>query len=141
VTAGGKNIAPQPIENRLKQSPLVENAVLFGDRKPFVTALLVPTFESLLAWAARRGLPTSDTAVLLAQPEVLALYQGIVEEVNGELARFETIKKFRLLAQPFTMDGGELTPTLKVKRRVIEERFGALLDAMYREPTEVGARS
>jgi long-chain acyl-CoA synthetase len=141
VTAGGKNIAPQPIENRLKESPLVENAVLFGDRKPFVTALLVPAFEALFAWAAERGLPTGDARALLEHPDVRGLYEGIVEEVNGELARFETIKKFRLLAQPFTMDGGELTPTLKVKRRVIEERYGALLEEMYREPGEPGPHS
>jgi long-chain acyl-CoA synthetase len=136
VTAGGKNIAPQPIENRLKESPLVDNAVLFGDRKPFVTALLVPAFEPLRSWATSRGLPADDTAALLAHPGVLALYQGVIEEVNGELARFETIKKFRLLAEPFTMDGGELTPTLKVKRRVIEQRYGGLLDEMYREGAE-----
>jgi long-chain acyl-CoA synthetase len=141
VTAGGKNIAPQPIEVRLKESPLVENAVLFGDRRPFVTALLVPAFEPLFAWAAERGLPTGDIGALLAHPDVHGLFEGIVEEVNGELARFETIKKFRLLAQPFTMDGGELTPTLKVKRRVIEERYGALLEEMYRETAEAGARS
>ena len=141
VTAGGKNIAPQPIENRLKASLLVENAVLFGDRKPFVTALLVPAFEPLLAWAAQRGLPTGDTVALLGHPDVRSLYEGIVEEVNGELARFETIKKFQLLAQPFTMDGGELTPTLKVKRRVIEQRFAALLEEMYREPGEAGPHS
>jgi long-chain acyl-CoA synthetase len=119
----------------------VENAVLFGDRKPFVTALLVPAFDPLIAWAARRGLPTSDTAALIAHPDVLGLFQGIVEEVNGELARFETIKKFRLLARPLTMDGGELTPTLKVKRRVIEERYGSLLEEMYRDPAEPGPRS
>ena len=136
VTAGGKNIAPQPIENRLKESPLVDNAVLFGDRKPFVTALLVPAFEPLRAWAKSRGLDTGDIAALLAHPDVLALYRGVIEEVNGELARFETIKKFRLLVAPFTMDSGELTPTLKVKRRVIEQRYGALLEGMYLEGHE-----
>ncbi|MCS7183620.1 MAG: long-chain fatty acid--CoA ligase, partial [Thermoanaerobaculum sp.] len=136
VTAGGKNIAPQPIENQLKTSPLVENAVLFGDQKPYVVALLVPNFDELTRWAQARGIPTDDREVLVQHPAVLQLYQGVVDQVNSTLARFETIKKFRLLSQPFTMDGGELTPTLKVKRRVILQRFGALVEAMYGE--EVG---
>jgi long-chain acyl-CoA synthetase len=133
VTAGGKNIAPQPIENQLKTSRFVENAVLFGDRKPYVVALLVPNFEELTRWAAQRGLPTQDRSALLQHPEVLQLYQGIVDGVNANLARFETIKKFRLLPEPFTMDGGELTPTLKVKRRVILQRYGELVESMYAE--------
>lgn len=133
VTAGGKNIAPQPIENRLKESPLVENAVLFGDRRPYVVALLVPNFEELARWAERRGLPTADRGQLVSHPEVQELYREIVDRVNASLARFETIKRFRLLPEPFTMDGGELTPTLKVKRRVIMERYGHLIEAMYAE--------
>lgn len=133
VTAGGKNIAPQPIENQLKTSAFVENAVLFGDRKPYVVALLVPNFEELTRWAQARGIPIEDREALIKHPAVLELYQGIVDRVNSGLARFETIKKFRLLPEPFTMDGGELTPTLKVKRRVILQRFGHLVDAMYSE--------
>lgn len=133
VTAGGKNIAPQPIENQLKTSPFVENAVLFGDRKPYVVALLVPNFEELARWAQAKGIPVADREALVEHPAVLELYQGIADEVNRNLARFETIKKFRLLTQPFTMDGGELTPTLKVKRRVILQRFGHLIEAMYSE--------
>jgi len=133
VTAGGKNIAPQPIENQLKTSPFVENAVLFGDRKPYVVALLVPNFEELIRWAEQRGLATQDRLSLVQDPEVVKLYQGIVDGVNANLARFETIKKFRLLPEPFTMDGGELTPTLKVKRRVIWERYGELVEQMYAE--------
>lgn len=138
VTAGGKNIAPQPIENQLKTSPFVENAVLFGDRKPYVVALLVPNFEELTRWAQARGISVENREALLAHPAVVELYQGIVDEVNRNLARFETVKKFRLLPQPFTMDGGELTPTLKVKRRVILERFGHLIEAMYSEGETTG---
>lgn len=139
VTAGGKNIAPQPIENQLKISPFVENAVLFGDRKPYVVALIVPNFEELTRWAQAQGIATDDRASLTAHPEVVKLYQGIVDQVNGNLARFETIKKFRLLSEPFTMDGGELTPTLKVKRRVILQRFGHIIEAMYAEGEAPGA--
>jgi long-chain acyl-CoA synthetase len=131
VTAGGKNIAPQPIENQLKTSPFVENAVLFGDRKPYVVALLVPNFEELTRWASAQGIAVGERQALLSHPQVLKLYQDIVDKVNEGLARFETIKKFRLLPEPFTMDGGELTPTLKVKRRVILQRYGHLIDSMY----------
>jgi long-chain acyl-CoA synthetase len=133
VTAGGKNVAPQPIEVQLAASPLVELAVLFGDRKPFIGALMVPNFEALERWAAAHGLPTADRAALLVRPEVLAAYQEVVDVVNANLARFETVKKFRLIGEAFTISGGQLTPTLKVKRRVIEERFAALLAEMYEE--------
>jgi long-chain acyl-CoA synthetase len=133
VTAGGKNVAPQPIENQLSASPLVETAVLFGDRKPYIVALMVPNFEALDPWAKQRGLPAADRAALLERPEVAAAYQDVVDGVNANLARFETIKKFHLVVEPFTISGGQLTPTLKVKRRVIEQRFASLLAAMYEE--------
>jgi long-chain acyl-CoA synthetase len=139
VTAGGKNVAPQPIENQLSASPLVENAVLFGDRKPYIVALMVPNFEALEAWAGKRGLPTADRAALLERPEAVAAYQEIVDGVNATLARFEAVKKFRLIAEPFTISGGELTPTLKVKRRVIEQRFAALLAKIYEEASPAAA--
>jgi long-chain acyl-CoA synthetase len=131
VTAGGKNVAPQPIEGKLKESPLIENAVLFGDRKPFIVALLVPSFEELERWAAHRGIDASDRAALLARPELAAEFQAVVDAVNRDLARFEAVKKFRLIAEPLSMDKGELTPTLKVKRRVIEKRYAGLIDALY----------
>jgi long-chain acyl-CoA synthetase len=136
VTAGGKNVAPQPIENQLAASPLVENAVLFGDRKPYIVALIVPGFEALDGWARQRGLPTGDRATLLERPEVQTAYQEVVDGVNASLARFETIKKFRLITEAFTISGGQLTPTLKVKRRAIEQRFAALLAAMYEEGSQ-----
>ena len=131
VTAGGKNVAPQPIENQLKASPLIENAVLFGDRKPFVVALLVPAFEELDRWAHERGFDPSDRAALLGRPETAAAFQAVVDEVNQGLARFEAVKRFRLVPEPFTMDQGELTPTLKVKRRVVEKRYARLIDDLY----------
>lgn len=133
VTAGGKNVAPQPIENQLKASIFVENAVLFGDRKPFITALLVPNFEELERWAKLNGIATASRKELAARPEVQALYQSVVDGVNEKVARFEAVKKFAILPEPFTMDGGELTPTLKVKRRVVEKRYKKLIDAMYAE--------
>jgi long-chain acyl-CoA synthetase len=133
VTAGGKNVAPQPIENEIGASPLVENAVLFGDRKPYIVALVVPNFEALETWARGRGVAAADRLELLRRPEVLKAYQEIVDGVNANLARFETVKKFRLIAEPFTIADGQLTPTLKVKRRVIAQRYGARLAEMYEE--------
>jgi long-chain acyl-CoA synthetase len=133
VTAGGKNVAPQPIENEIGASPLVENAVLFGDRKPYIVALVVPNFEALETWARGRGVVAADRLELLRRPEVLAAYQEVVDGVNANLARFETVKKFRLIAEPFTIADGQLTPTLKVKRRVIAQRYGAHLAEMYEE--------
>ena len=133
VTAGGKNIAPQPIEARFKTTPLVETAVLFGDRKPYVVALIVPSADGLQSWAQQRGLAVTSLEDLCARPEVIAEFQRIVDEVNAQLARYETIKKFRLIATPFSIAGGELTPTLKVKRRVIAERRAAELAEMYGE--------
>lgn len=139
VTAGGKNVAPQPIEGQLTASPLVENAVLFGDRKPYIVAFIVPAFEALEAWASRQGIPVSDRAALLGRPEVVAAYQEVVDAVNAGLARFEAVKKFRLVAEPFTIADGHLTPTLKVKRRVIAERYATVLAEMYEEGTPGGA--
>ncbi len=139
VTAGGKNVAPQPIEGQLTASPLVENAVLFGDRKPYIVAFIVPAFEALETWASRQGIPVSDRAALLGRPEVVAAYQEVVDAVNAGLARFEAVKKFRLVAEPFTIADGHLTPTLKVKRRVIAERYATVLAEMYEEGTPGGA--
>jgi len=131
VTAGGKNVAPQPIEDKLRASPLVENAVLFGDRKPYIVALIAPSYEGLAKWAGERGLPTSDLKSLLEREDVIAAYQEVVSEVNRDLARFETVKKFRLVSEPFTISAGELTPTLKVKRRIVEAKYSGTIAGMY----------
>jgi long-chain acyl-CoA synthetase len=133
VTAGGKNIAPQPIEDQLRHSTLVENAVLFGDRKPYVVAFLVPNLDQLQLLAKARGIAAADVDALLAHAQVVAAFQEIVDGVNHGLARFETIKKFRLIKGPFSIATGELTPTLKVKRRVVEKQYAPLLAAMYAE--------
>jgi long-chain acyl-CoA synthetase len=131
VTAGGKNVAPQPLENQLKESPLIENAVLFGDRKPFIVALLVPAFEELERWAREREVDAPDRAALVARPEVLAELQAVVDVVNRGLASFEKVKRFAVVPEPLTMDNGELTPTLKVKRRVVEKKYSKLIKGLY----------
>jgi long-chain acyl-CoA synthetase len=131
VTSGGKNIAPQPIENRLKTNPFFAEVVMIGNRRNFASALVVPNFETLGKWAKAKGLPAERREDLVARPEVQAHYEKLVAELLPDLAQFERIKKVTLLAQEFTLDAGELTPTLKVKRRVVEEKYKRLIDQMY----------
>jgi long-chain acyl-CoA synthetase len=131
VTSGGKNIAPQPIENRLKTSKFITEVVMIGNKRNFAAALVVPGFEALEAWARERGLIAASREDLVRLPEVVRHYQGLVEQMTADLAQFEKIKKIALVAKEFTQESGELTPTLKVKRRVVEERYKAMIDAMY----------
>ena len=131
VTSGGKNIAPQPVENRLKTNKFFAEVVMIGNKRNFASALVVPNFEALEAWARERGLPTASRDELVRRPEVVAHYAGLVDQMTQDLAQFEKIKKVALLTKEFSQESGELTPTLKVKRRVVEERFKATIDAMY----------
>ncbi len=130
VTSGGKNIAPQPIESTLKTNTFFGEVVMIGNRRNFPAALVVPNFESLEKWARAKGL-SGTREELVKKPEVVALYQKLVQELTPDLAQFEKIKKITLLAHDFTIEAGELTPTLKVKRRVVEEKYKSLIDAMY----------
>jgi long-chain acyl-CoA synthetase len=133
VTAGGKNIAPQPIENRVKESPFVDEAVMIGDRRPYAVLLLVPTRARLEAWAAAAGVQ-GEWGALLEEARVREkLEQESLGRLEG-LARFERPKKVALLDAEFTVENGVLTPSMKVKRRVVEERFGDVIEALYREP-------
>jgi long-chain acyl-CoA synthetase len=131
VTSGGKNIAPQPIENRLKANKFFAEVVMIGNKRNFAAALVVPGFEALEAWAKQQGMTVGGREELVRRPEVLAHYQGLVNEMTSDLAQFERIKKIALLGREFTQESGELTPTLKVKRRVVEERYKPMIDAMY----------
>ena len=133
VTAGGKNVAPQPIESRLKQSPLVDTAVLIGDHRPYVVALLSPAFDELERWARERRLAWADHVDLVSLEAVRELYRDIVETVNAPLARYEQVKRFRLLPTSLSIEGGQLTPTLKVKRRVVAEQYAGLIAELYGE--------
>ncbi len=133
VTAGGKNIAPQPIENLAKTSKYVSNAVMIGDRRPFPVMLVVPNAEPLKAWAARAGLPTDDLERLVSDGQVQAKLEREVQRTLRDLAQFEMPKRFLILSRDFSVEGGELTPTLKVKRRIVEERHRAAIDALYTE--------
>jgi len=131
VTSGGKNIAPQPIEGALKTSPLIAEVVMIGNKRNFAAALVVPRFEALEPWARSRGIAFRDREDLVRRPEIVARYEQEVKEVTGELAKFEQIKKITLLPREFSLEGGELTPTLKVKRRVVEQKYKDMIDRMY----------
>ena len=135
VTSGGKKIAPQPIEAVLKRSPLVSEAVVLGDRRKYAAALLVPDFTALERRLRDLGRPPHEgsRADLLARPDVVALYQEIVDALNLELSQYERIKRIALLPAEFSIETGELTPTLKVKRKVIEERWREEIEKLYTE--------
>ena len=132
-TAGGKMIAPQPIENRLLAGAYIENAVVLGDRRKFAVALLVPRFGNLERYAEQQGIPFGSRAELLANPEIQALLQAEVDEVNRHLAPYERLKRFALLDREFTFADGQLTYTQKVRRRTIEEEYHSLLERLYQE--------
>jgi long-chain acyl-CoA synthetase len=131
VTSGGKKIAPQPIEATLKRSPIVSEAVLLGDRRKFAAALIVPEFGALERRLKDLGRPPGSREELAARPDVIALYQEIVDALNRELSQFERIKKIALLPVEFTIQSGELTPTLKVKRKVVEEKWKDVIARLY----------
>jgi len=132
-TSGGKLVAPQPIENKLQNNFLVAHSALVGDRHKFVSVLIAPNFSALEEWAAQHGVQVGSRAELVADSRVLALYAEIVREVNSKLANFETLKRFRLVADEWTQESGELTPSMKLKRRAITSRYAALIDAIYED--------
>jgi long-chain acyl-CoA synthetase len=132
-TSGGKMIAPQPIESKLNNSPLVANAVLVGDRHKFISALIAPNFPALENLARQQGIAFSSRADLVANPAVQAEYQALIDSVNQGLANFETIKRFQLVPDEWSMDSGELTPTMKLRRRVVAERYAAEISAFYHD--------
>ena len=131
VLANGKNVAPQPIENLLKQSELVQEAVVYGDGMSAPVALIVPNMDALRAFAKQHGIDAEGDA-LLNHDAVQKRYRQELERVNRELADFQRLKGFRLVSQPFSIETGELTPTLKVKRRVVAEKYAHLLQEMAR---------
>jgi long-chain acyl-CoA synthetase len=131
VTAGGKNVAPQPIENVAAMSPYVAQVLMIGDRRAYPTMLVVPDFENLEAWAKGQGIGTANRAALAREPRVRALLE---RETLGRLegfARYELPKKITVIAEEFTIDAGLLTPTMKVKRRAVEEKYRDAIEAMY----------
>jgi long-chain acyl-CoA synthetase len=131
VTSGGKNIAPQNIEGTLAASSLIEQVAIIGDNRKYLSALIVPTFASLEAWAKENGVAFTDRADLIKKPEVVNLFAKELEEKMKDYARVEQIRKFTLLEKEWSQDTGELTPTLKMKRKVINQKYEPQIEAMY----------
>ena len=130
-TSGCKFIAPQPIENSLKLNPFIGTAVILGDKRKFAFVIISPNFTLLEDWARTNDIAFSSRAELVGNPKVQALYEGVVDEVNQKLARFEKLKRVLLVADEFSPDNGALTPTMKLRRRVIEERYRSQIDELY----------
>lgn len=132
-TANGKYIAPQALETRLCEDKYIEMVAVIADKRKFVSAIIVPAYDMLKQFAAEKGITYSNMDELVKNPEVIALYKGEISEKLKSFAPFEQVKRFILLAQPFTMESGELTNTLKVKRRVVYDRYEKEIDAMYKD--------
>ncbi|MGB9736602.1 MAG: AMP-dependent synthetase/ligase [bacterium] len=131
VTAGGKNIAPQPIENALKMNRYIEQVAMIGDKKPYCVALIVPKFEAIESYAKQNNIAYANRKELVEHPKIIELIQNAVDSLNATLAKYETIKKIKILPNEFSQETGELTPTLKVKRRVIMEKYKDIIEELY----------
>lgn len=133
VTAGGKNIAPQNLENLLKTDPYISQAMVYGDRRPYLTAVLTLDLEETRRYAEAHGIAAETSQELAVQPQIKQLVTERIHTLNAQLASYETIKKFVLAPTDFTTESGELTPTLKVKRQVVTEKYHALIEQLYEE--------
>jgi long-chain acyl-CoA synthetase len=131
VTSGGKNVAPHPIEIALIERPCIDQACLIGDGRKYLTAFIIPDFESLKRFAKDKGIPCSSQEEMVGHPEIKALITKEVDHVNAALARYEQIKYFTILDRAFDVASGELTPTMKIKRRVVNEKYQKEIEEMY----------
>jgi long-chain acyl-CoA synthetase len=133
VTAGGKNVAPQNLENLLKTWPIVSSAMVYGDRRPYLTALICVNEERARALLEKAQVKAGSYAELAKRPEIRAAVQEAISAINAQQPPYNTLKKFDLVDHDFTQESGELTPTLKVKRKFCTQKYAALLDGMYDE--------
>ena len=133
ITSGGKNVAPQMIELMMAEDLFIEYIAIIGDKRKYITALIVPSFENLEAWAVKKSIQFSGRDDLIGRPEVIALYQNIINKRQKDLGQVEQIKRFTLLPNEFSQESGEMTPTMKIKRKVILQKYKDLIDLMYEE--------
>jgi len=131
VTAGGKNIAPQPIENELKLDKYISQAIVFGDRKPYLVAVITPNIERLIDFARDENISYIDINELVYNARVKELYANRIKELNKNYPPYKTIKYFAVVPTDFTIEGGELTPTLKLKRKFILEKYQSIIEDLY----------
>jgi long-chain acyl-CoA synthetase len=140
ITAGGKNISPANIEGLLKAHPLVDQALAFGDRRPYVVALLTLDREAVRGWARRQGVPDLELEALARHPLVVDEVEHAVAAANQRLSQAEQVKRFTVLPAEWTAESQELTPTLKLRRRVLHARYAAELEALYAGTRQPGSR-
>ncbi|MBH1965799.1 MAG: long-chain fatty acid--CoA ligase, partial [Comamonadaceae bacterium] len=131
ITSGGKNITPTEIENELKFSPYVTDAVVIGDCRPYLVCLIMIDHENVEKYAQSNGIAFSDYSSLCRAPEILALIESVVQATNAQFARVEQIKKFRLIERKLSVDDEELTPTMKLKRKLVNTKYEGLINTMY----------
>ena len=131
-TSGGKYVAPQPIENKMKESPFVEQIIIIGAEEKFVGALIVPSMPSLKEWMRTQDIPFTTAEDAVHNPKVRGLYKELIESFNKFFNHVEQVKKFELLPNEWTIESGELTPTLKLKRKVIMEKYKPALERIYK---------
>jgi long-chain acyl-CoA synthetase len=131
VLANGKNVSPSPIEAAIKESPYIQEIVLLGDKQNVCSALVIPNIDRCITWAGEQGVTLADGDAVSASPEVKKLIKSEIDKYSNWLADFEKIRRFTLLNTTFSIDGGELTPTMKVKRRVINQKFAAEISALF----------
>ncbi|MEF3255726.1 MAG: long-chain fatty acid--CoA ligase [Deferribacterales bacterium] len=133
VTSGGKNIAPQHIENELKLDKYISQSYVHGDKKPYLVALIIPNIERLIEYAKEHKIDYLDLNELTKKDEIVKLYKERIENINKKLAKYETIKKFHIIPNEFTIEGGELTPTLKLRRKNIYNKYAEIIECLYSE--------
>ncbi len=141
ITAGGKNIAPQRIESLIGKDYYIEQIAIIGDRRKFISALIVPNFEALSDYAKSQHIPFESPEALIENEAIIAFFQQRIAKLSASLARYETIKKFKLLPQPFSMEKGEITPTLKIRRNIVEEHYKDIIEAMYEDSIQKESRT
>ncbi|MFQ3599180.1 MAG: long-chain fatty acid--CoA ligase [Chloroherpetonaceae bacterium] len=132
VNSGGKNIAPLPIENLIAANPLVEQVVVIGEKRPFLSAIIVPNFDTLKTFADQNGIKYENNLDLMQNEEVRKLYDDLLRKISRELASHEKVRRFLLVAEQFSIEKGEMTPTLKIKRKVVEQKFKEEIEALYK---------
>jgi long-chain acyl-CoA synthetase len=137
-TSGGKYISPQPIEQMIKGSRFVSQVVLIGNGRKFPAALIVPNWQQIDSYVQMKAIPASSRAELCRNERIIDLFERQIAALTPDLAQYERVKKIGLLENEFTIEGGELTPTMKVKRRVIDEKYRKLIDQLYDEPKDAG---
>ena len=133
VTAGGKNVAPQAIENVLKLHSFIDGAVVVGDNRKFISALIVPNFEKLAEYAKSKDISFTDNADLISKAEIIRYYEQEIDKATPDLASYEKVKKVVLLSRDFEIEKGEVTPSLKIKRNIVEEKYKEQIESLYQE--------